>query len=157
MRYTYAMRSNEFGLDLDSDRAYRTFLERLPKVLPLILRLTILATRRHHFHVYAILRKRHRWENLSALQTYLGSDPIRELSNLSRTIAGASKPIILIDYARVPNFRPPDLVCACKPKLRGHRFANCPHLRAFKGHKAKYGFLNTRLKIIGVKDPYGHA
>lgn len=155
VRYTYAMRPNEIGVDLDSDRAYRLFLRRLPKVLPLILTLSVLATRPHHFHVYAVLRKRHAWANLSALQTYLGSDPIRELSNLSRVIAGASKPIILIEFARVPNFRSPDLVCGCRPRVRGRKFANCPHLMAWKEHRPRYGFLSTRLRIVGVEDPFG--
>ena len=155
VRYTYAARSNEFMLDLDSERAYGLFLERLPKVLPLIRRLSVLATRPHHFHVYGVLRRRHRFVNLSALQTFLRSDPIREVSNMSRMIAGASKPIILIEFSRVPNFRGPDLVCACKPKLRGKKFANCLHLMAFREHKPKYGFLSTRVRIVGVEDPFG--
>jgi hypothetical protein len=157
MRNISFARSDEAMLDLDSDRSYRLFLKRLPVILPLILKMVVVATRPHHFHVYIKLKRRHRFVDISALQIYLGSDPRRELANLSRIVAGASKPILLIEYTKVNHWRKPDIVCSCPPKWKGRKLGNCRHLMAARGHKAKYGFLSTRLKILGVKDPYGHT
>lgn len=144
-------------LDFDSARSYRLFQRRYPKIARLVEKVVVLATRPGHFHVYILLKRRHRFVNLSALQRYLGSDIKRELSNMSRIIAGASKPILLIEFTRVPHWREPDIVCSCPPKAGGKKLGNCPHLMAAPGHRADYGFLSTRLKIIGVKDPYGDA
>jgi hypothetical protein len=155
VRYTYFLRADEGGLDLDSDNAYRIFLKRLPKVLPLILKLVILATRPHHYDVYIRLKKRHRFVDICALQTYLGSDKDRELANMSRIIAGASKPILLIEYAKVRHWREPDIICVCPPKLRrGRKFANCPHLLGTKSHRPRWGFISTRLQTLGIASPF---
>jgi hypothetical protein len=85
---------------------------------------------------------------------YLGSDPIRELANMNRMIAGASRPILLIEYTKVKNWREPDFICSCPRKWKGRKLGNCVHLMAARGHKAKYGFLSTRLKTIGIERPY---
>jgi hypothetical protein len=113
-----------------------------------------MSTRPHHFHVYILLKKHHRFVDLSALQTYLGSDIRRENSNLSRIIAGATKPILLIEFARVPHWRKPDIICSCFRKWKGRKRGTCRHIMAARGHRAKYGFLSTRLKIIGVEEPF---
>lgn len=157
MRNIYFNRSDEASLDLDSEKAFRKFLTRLGPILPLVIKMVIVASRPHHYHVYILLGRRHRFVDISALQTYLGSDKERELANMSRIIAGASKPILLIEYAKVPHWRKPDMVCHCPPKWRGRKLGNCHHLMAAKGHKAKYGFLSTRLKTIGVKEPFVRA
>ena len=142
-------------LDIDSAKSYRLFRERYPKVAHLVKKTVILATRPGHYHVYILLKRRHRFVNLSALQRYLGSDTRRELSNMSRIIAGASKPILLIEFTNVPYWREPDVVCSCPPKIKGRKFGNCPHLMAVREHKPAYGFLSTRLRIIGVGAPFG--
>jgi hypothetical protein len=148
-------------LDLDTDRSYRQFQERVRKIEHLVRKpIVVVATRPHHWHVFIRLKKRHRFVDICALQVYLGSDVRRELANMSRIIAGATLPILLIDYGVVKHWghHPPNIVCSCPPKDRkGRKLGNCRHLMAARGHKAKYGFLSTRLKIIGVKDPYGHS
>jgi hypothetical protein len=150
----YFSRSNEVLLDIDSESKYRLFLKRLPKILPLILKVIVVSTRLHHYHIYILLKKRHRFVDLSALQVYLGSDPIRELANMSRIIAGASRPMLLIEYSRVKNWRDPDFVCACPPRWKGRKLGNCVHLLNARGHKARWGFLTTRLRTIGLDSPY---
>jgi len=157
VRNIYFARSDEALLDIDTDRGFRRFLQRFPTILSLVASMVILATRPHHYHVYIKLRKRHRFVDLSSLQTYLGSDRTRELANMSRVIAGATRPILLIEYTKVPHWRKPDIVCSCPRRWKGRKLCNCRHLMTARGHKAKYGFLSTRLKTLGVKDPYGHA
>ena len=157
MRNIYFARSNEALLDLDTEGAFKVFLERLPIATHLASKIVIVATRPHHHHVYIRLKRRHRFVDLSALQAYLGSDLRRELSNMSRIIAGASKPTLLIEYTKVRHWRRPDVVCSCAPKWKGKKLGNCRHLMAVRSHKPRYGFLSTRLKIVGVRDPYGHA
>ncbi len=160
MRNIRFNRSNEATLDLDSDSAHKQFRDGLPKIEHLVRKpVVVVATRPHHWHVFIRLKKRHRWVDLVALQTYLGSDKARELANMSRIAAGASKPILLIDFGVVKHWghHPPDITCSCPRKWKGRRLRNCRHLAAAKGHKAKYGFLSTRLKILGVRDPYGHS
>ena len=154
MRNIYFARSDEALLDLDNDSAYNLFRKRLPKILPLVRKVIVVATRPHHWHCYLRLKKSHAFVNISALQTYLGSDKTRELANMSRIIAGASKPILLIEFTRVKHWRPPDIVCSCPRKWKGRKLGNCRHLMKAKGHKAKYGFLSTRLKTMGVVSPY---
>jgi len=156
MRNIYFARCDEVLLDYDSTRQLRVFLERRDRIEPLARRIVVVATRPGHYHVYIRLKRRHRFVDISALQVYLGSDLKRELSNMSRIIAGATKPILLIEYTKVRHWRRPDIVCSCPPRWRGRKLGNCRHLLAAKGHKAGYGFLSTRLKIIGVKDPFGH-
>ena len=147
------MRSNELGLDFDREKYFRFFQkERYPKIKHLVKKMVILATRPGHYHVYIVLRRHHRFVNLSALQRFCGSDIKRELSNMSRIIAGASKPILLIEFTRVQHFRRPDITCSCPPKLHGRKFGNCPHLVKARGHRARFGYLSTRLRIVGV-DP----
>lgn len=157
MRNIYFARSNEFLGDYDSERSFRTFQERLPKIEHMVKRVVVLATRRGHYHVYCLLDGQHRFVDLSALAVYLGSDIRRELSNMSRIMAGASKPILLIEFTKVPHWRKPDIVCSCPRMWKGWKLGNCRHLLAVKAHKPKYGFLSTRLKILGVKDPYGRT
>lgn len=160
MRNIRFNRADEATLDIDTDRDYYRFNERLPKIEHLVKKpIVVVATRPHHWHIFLRLKKRHRWVDIVALQTYLGSDKARELANMSRIAAGASKPILLIDFGVVRHWEhhPPDVVCPCPPKIRRKKFGNCPHLMAVKEHKAKYGFLSTRLKILGVKYPYGRS
>jgi hypothetical protein len=144
-------------LDFDNTKSYRLFQERYPKIAHLVKKMVIMATRPGHYHVYVLLKRRHRFVQLSALAVWLFSDPKRELSNLSRIVAKATRPVLLIEFTRVPHWRKPDLACFCPRKWKGKRLANCWHLLQAKGHKAQYGFLSTRLKIIGVKDPYGRS
>ena len=153
MRYIYFATMFELLLDLDTDRSFRLFLDRFPKVQALASRVIILATRPHHYHVYIRLRKRHRWENLSAAAVYLGSDRSRELANISRVMAGATRPVLLIEFGRVPHWRKPDIVCSCPRKWKGRKLGNCRHLMAARGHRAKNGFLSNMQKIIGVENP----
>ncbi len=151
MRYIYFARSNEILLDIDMEGKFRLFLKRLPKLEFLVKKpIVIESTRPHHYHIFIRLKKRHRFVDLSALQVYLGSDVRRELSNMSRMIAGATKPILLIHFSRVKHWRKPDIVCSCPPKWKGRKLGNCHHLMSARGHKAKYGFLATRLRIIVV-------
>lgn len=150
MRYIYFARKNEVMLDIDSSKAYDKFQRNLKYLDGLTRKITILHTRRGHYHVYLTLKKRHEYPQLSALQTFLGSDIRRELANYSRILARASKPILLIEYDRVKHFREPDIVCSCPRKYKGKKLANCIHLRSAKGHKAKYGYLSTRLKYLGI-------
>lgn len=145
-------------LDFDREKDFRFFRDtRYPKIQSLVKKMVILATRPGHYHVYILLKRHHRFVNLSALQRFCGSDIKRELSNMSRMMAGASKPILLIEFTRVPHWRKPDVTCSCPPKINGRKYGNCPHLRVARGHKAAYGYLKTRLEIVGVKDPYGRA
>lgn len=155
MRKIYFARSNEVLLDIDSDCKFKLFLKRLSKIENLVRKpIVIESTRLHHFHIFIKLKKRHKFVNLSALQSYLGSDIKRENSNLSRIIAGASKPILLIHYSRVKHWRKPDIICSCPPKWKGKKLGNRRHLMNAKGHKARYGFLSTRLRTIGITSPY---
>ncbi len=155
MRNIYFSRSDEVLLDIDTDSSFRLFLKRLPKIERLVRKPVVIeSTRPHHYHVFIRLKRRHRFVDLSALQVYLGSDVKRELSNLSRIIAGATRPILLIHFARVKHWRKPDIVCSCPPKWKGRKLGNCRHLLAARGHRARYGFLSTRLKTIGVVSPY---
>lgn len=156
LRNIYFARSNEVLLDIDTESKFRLFLKRLPKIVHLVRKpIVIEATRPHHYHIFIRLRKRHRFVDLSALQTYLASDIRRENSNLSRIIAGATKPILLIHFSKVKHWRKPDIICSCPPKWKGRKLGNCWHLMKARGHKAKWGFLSTRLRTIGVVDPYG--
>jgi hypothetical protein len=157
VRNTYFGRRNEALLDHDTDRAFRLFLRRLQKILPLVVKVVILATRPHHYHVYIRLKRPQTWANISALQTFLGSDKSRELANMSRILAVATRPILLVEFGRIPNWRKPDLVCSCPRKWKGRKLANCRHLTRAKGHKARWGFISTRLKAMGVKEPFVHA
>jgi hypothetical protein len=141
-------------LDIDSEYGAKVFWERLPKVKPLIKRIAIESTRPNHYHIFIKLRRHHRFVNISALQTYLGSDLKRELANMSRIIAGARKPILLIHYSRVKHWRKPDVICSCQRKYQGRKLSNCAHLINYRGHQAKYGYISTRLKLIGIKKPY---
>jgi len=154
MRRTYFARRNEAMTDHDSLKSFRLLLQRLPLILPLVSKIVILNPRPGHFHCYLKLRRKNEWADLVALQIFLGSDKNRELANYSRIIAGASKPILLIEFTKTPHWRPPDLTCSCPRKLRGRKFANCPHLMAVKEHVPLAGFLSTRLKVMGVKEPF---
>ena len=139
-------------LDHDSDSAFRLFLSRLHLVLPLVKKIVILAERPHHYHTFIRLKKAQTWANTSALQTFLGSDKSRELADTSRVLAGATWPILLIEYGHsVPHWRTADIVCSCPRIWKGKKLGNCRHLMKAKGHKAEYGFLSTRLKEAGVK------
>jgi hypothetical protein len=143
-------------LDHDTDRAFRLFLKRLPLILPLVVKIIILATRPHHYHVYIRLKKRQTWANISALETFLASDKSRELANMSRVLAHSTSPILLIEYGhRVPHWRRADIVCSCPRVWKWKKLANCRHLARAKGHKAKWGYLSTRLKAMGVVEPFG--
>ncbi|MDG6950214.1 MAG: hypothetical protein JRN71_08015 [Nitrososphaerota archaeon] len=139
-------------LDHDSDSAFRFFLSRLHLVLPLVTKVIIMAERPHHYHTYIRLKKKQTWANISALQTFLASDKSRELANMSRILAGATCPILLIEYGHcVPHWRRADIVCSCPRVWRRKKLGNCRHLTIMKGHKAKWGFLSTRLKEVGVR------
>jgi hypothetical protein len=156
MRNHFFGRRNELLLDIDSEAQFRKFLKRLPAVLHLvILPVVVVSQRPHHYHAYARLRHRAEFPDLSALAVWLGSDLKRELANMSRWAAGATRPVLLIEYTKPKHWRKPDLVCSCPPKLRGRKFANCPHLMSAKGHKAEFGFLSTRLGHLRVKG-FGH-
>lgn len=153
MRNIRFNRADEATLDLDSDGSYNQFKERVPRIEHLVRKpIVVVATRPHHWHVFIRLKKRHRWVDLVALQTWLGSDLKRELANMSRIAAGASKPTLMIDYGIIRHWghHPPDIRCSCPPRIKGRKFGNCPHLMAVKAHRPKYGFISTRLKIIGV-------
>lgn len=155
MRNIYFAKSDEALLDIDSEAGARLFWNRLPKVKQLIKRIVIEATRPNHYHVFIKLKNHHQFVNISALQTYLGSDLKRELANLSRIIAGATKPILLIHYSKVKHWRKPDLVCSCPRKYKGKKLSNCVHLINYRGHEAKFGYISTRLNLIGIERPFG--
>lgn len=155
MRNIYFARSDECLLDIDSEYGAKLFQDRISKIQHLTKRIIIASTRPNHYHVFIKLKKHHRFVDICALQTYLGSDIRRELSNLSRIIAGATKPILLVHYSKAKYWRKPDIVCSCPRKWKGKKLSNCRHLIQARGHKAKYGYLSTRLKIIGVENPFG--
>ena len=158
MRRTYFARRNDVMLDHDSDSAFRLFLSRLYLVLPLVTKVIIMAERTHHYHTYIRLKKKQTWANISALQTFLASDKSRELANMSRILADANSPILLIEYGHsVPHWRRADIVCNCPRVWKRKRLANCWHLARAKGHRSKWGYLSTRLKQMGVKEPFVRA
>ncbi|MDG6988270.1 MAG: hypothetical protein JRN21_02980 [Nitrososphaerota archaeon] len=139
-------------LDHDSDSSFRVFLSRLYLVLPLVTKIVIVAERPHHYHTFLRLKKKQTWANISALQTFLGSDKSRELANMSRILAGATYPILLIEYGhRVPHWRRADIMCSCPRVWKRKKLGNCRHLAQVKGHRMKWGFISTRLKEVGVK------
>jgi hypothetical protein len=157
LRRTYFARQNEAMLDLDSDSAFRVFLSRLHLVLPIVTKVVIVAERPHHYHTFIRLKKKQTWANISALQTFLGSDKSRELANMSRILTGATWPILLIEHGHsVPHWRRADISCGCPRVWKGRKLANCRHLARAKGHRARWGYLSTRLEAMGV-EPFVRA
>ena len=156
MRNIYFARSDEAMLDLDTEDAYKLFASRVPKIEHLVRKpMVITNPRPHHYHVYIKLKKAHDFANISAFQQYLGSDIKRELADLSRIIAGASKPILLIEWAKPKHmWREPDVVCACPREWKRKKLANCKHLMAVREHRPRFGFISTRLMIMGIVKPY---
>jgi hypothetical protein len=91
-------------LDIDNRKSIRTFLKNYPIILLKAKKATILNSRKNHLHVYVTLDRSYPYPVLFAASSFLGSDPRRESANYSRLISGASKPALLIEYQRVPDF-----------------------------------------------------
>ena len=150
MRNIYFAQSDEVFVDLDSSKQLRIFKDRCRKIQHLVKKWVIIKKSSHSHHVYIQLKKRHRFVDLAVLAQHLGSDIRKTLADLSRIIAGASKPILFIEYTKVPNWREPDIVCSCPPRYKGEKMGICYHILRAKGHKAMYGKMSTRLRIMGV-------
>lgn len=151
MRYTYGAKSSQALCDIDTDRGFRMFLKGLPVILPLVTKMVVVTSRPHHWHVFLELRTRHRYVDLIALQAWLGSDIRREFSSLLRAKAGCPMPVALIEFARVPHWDDPDIICRCSRRWkRGRKMGECPHLRAARGRRWKQGYLRTHLETLGA-------
>jgi hypothetical protein len=84
----------------------------------------------------------------------LGSDIRREFSNLLRVEAGCPKPVALIEFARIPHWDDPDIICNCPRRWKRKKLGECSHLRVARGRKARSGYLSSHLRTIGVKEPF---
>ncbi|MDG7000209.1 MAG: hypothetical protein JRN15_13980 [Nitrososphaerota archaeon] len=150
MRNIYFAHSDEVFVDIDSERQLTIFKQRCRKIQHLVKKWIIEKKGRHSYHVFIQLKRHHRFADLAVFAQYLGSDIRKTLADMSRIIAGASKPILFIEYTKIPNWREPDIVCTCPPRYRGEKMGMCYHILHAKGHKAIYGKMSTRLRIVGV-------
>ena len=149
MRNIYFAHSDEVFVDLDSKRQLTIFKKRCRSIQHVVKKWIIVKKSTRSHHVYIQLKSHHRFVDLAVLAQFLGSDIRKTLADMSRIIAGASKPILFIEYIKIPNWREPDIVCSCPPRYKGEKMGMCYHILHAKGHKEMYGKMSTRLRIIG--------
>ena len=128
MRNIYLAHSDEVFVDLDSKRQLGIFKKRCRNIQHLVKKWIIIKKSNRSYHVYIQLKRHHRFVDLAVLAQHLGSDIRKTLADMSRIIAGASKPILftvrLIDEK---------YVCYCPDYIqRDEQFGICKHIHAVK-------------------------